>query len=120
MRDIIIPARLNGYEIIAAMTSFDPYGDPVENEIVIMGHDPSRRSSKYVTAFYKPREEPQPREWYWGHYYETIDEARSSLINRSQQNLAQMQCRKCHGSGTILNSFGHCDACVIEAARIGA
>lgn len=63
-----VPAKLNGYNIIADGPYFRQNGTIEPNVRVIMGHDPSRRYPKYVTALVNI--ETTPREWFWGHYFE--------------------------------------------------
>jgi len=81
-----IPARLNGYTIIAAVTRVEPNGRQVSNqEVVILGHDPGRRSGKYVTAMVSALD-PSPTEWYWGYYTEDLGLAIRSLAKRSNMD----------------------------------
>ena len=91
-----IPRRLNGYEIIAILTRTQPNDRPSDSEAVILGHDTTRRFSKYVTAMVSVADPavdhisdpPVHREWYWGHYFEDYDQAMRSLIRRANASLA--------------------------------
>lgn len=86
MNPIQIPVRLNGYDIIAICTKFNPYGKPVSDEAVILGHDATRRSGKYVTAMIpiRPTADGEPiREWYWGHYFEHYPAAHDDFLDRT-------------------------------------
>ena len=65
--------RLNGYNIIANGPYFRVDGAIEPNVRVILGHDPSRRYPKYVTALVNI--DTPPREWFWGHYFEGVDAA---------------------------------------------
>lgn len=81
-----IPQRLNGYNMLFAIPKIQADGTPHPGERVIMGHDPTRKHGKFVTAFLNPGHIPagQPiREWYWGCYFDDLDGALRSLAIRS-------------------------------------
>lgn len=83
-----IPAKLNGFDIIAALPKILPNGQPSDKEVVILGHDATRRNSKYVTAYVDMQYSPHRsiREWFWGNYMEELDVALKSLITRASIN----------------------------------
>lgn len=68
---LIIPNnRLNGYNIIAQARVNGPPEQGTQPVYALLGHDPSRRYSAYVTALATEQSVTQHREWFWGHYFE--------------------------------------------------
>lgn len=68
--------RLNGYNIIAQAPVFRADGTPESaGEVVLLGHDPSRRYPKYVTALASETTVLEFGEWFWGHYFEGTPDA---------------------------------------------
>lgn len=85
MHPIHIPARLNGYDIVAACPNFTGYAHPSLDDWVIFGVDPSRRTGKYVTAHVMARPDPDgppTREWFWGHYFDDKVAAHNDFLDR--------------------------------------
>jgi hypothetical protein len=89
-----IPNKLNGFYIMGALARVMPNDQLHDSEVIILGHDPSRRNGKYVVATleaadrrpYPPH--PSIREWYWGHYYEELDPAMRQFMRRTNMGLA--------------------------------
>lgn len=79
--------RLNGYNIIAQAPVFQ--GDRLDplGVHVLLGHDPSRKYPKYVTALASQGSVTDFREWFWGHYFEgsngdPLHEAMQDFVDR--------------------------------------
>lgn len=81
---LTIPARLNGYDIIASCSVFIDVDRPEEHETVILGIDLTRRHSKYVTAMVDGRPAEPVHEWYWGHYFEDPERAMIDFHQRTR------------------------------------
>jgi hypothetical protein len=85
-----IPARINGYNIIAQVPEFRlPAGDhafwyPSTQYAVILGHDPSRRYEKYAVATID--RSTDMKQWVSSGFY-TDDLPRALLILASRSHL---------------------------------
>ena len=78
-----IPGRLNGYNMIAVLPKLRFGGRLDPDQVVILGYDPSRKHSKYVTAYVGISGTRPIREWYWGNYIDDFATAITSLLRRS-------------------------------------
>lgn len=83
-----IPDKMNGYTIVAVLPKILPDGLPSSKEVVILGHDATRKHSKYVTAYVTIPSVPSAiKEWFWGNYMEALDVGLKSLVDRASINL---------------------------------
>ena len=69
---------INGCEILASIDTGNEIGRHV------MFHNPNNRLHPYVTAWLRYDDQKQ---WYWGDYLETIEEAKRSLFDRALATL---------------------------------
>lgn len=86
--------RLKGYNIIAQAPVFRADGAPMgDGEHVILGHDPSRRYPKYVTAIASQGSVTDYREWFWGHYFEgtpdALQKAMADFVTRTRVHMVR-------------------------------
>lgn len=86
-----VPAQLNGYEIIAVLPKLImTTGLPDGAQMVVLGHDPTRRNSKFVTGYVNLAIGRPIREWYWGNYMEDFETGLSSLLRRAGISTSHM------------------------------
>jgi hypothetical protein len=69
---------MNGYEIIGFVKG--------RNDGVILGRRQGHRGPEWVTARVDVQQDEWPREWFWGHYFESDSEAAfADFIKRSSE-----------------------------------
>lgn len=125
-----IPAKMNGYDIIAAAPPLripNPQnltGAPcsfMHDEFIVLGQDLSRERPKWVTAYIQvPRTARIYNAhdgWVWGHYFENAAQAAQDF---TQRLLYKIDTPACEGCGEIiwsLNRNGYCTLCTSAALR---
>lgn len=69
--------RINGFEIVGTFIR------PDSNEMVILGKRKDDHGTEYVTAIVDS-DIPEPRYWFWGHYFRNWDSALADFLKRLQ------------------------------------
>lgn len=90
------------------------------DEAVILVDRGEGTYDRWVTGIIRG-DDPNPAEWFWGHYFNSYDRAVRDLLIRARTGLfvelpKQKYCEGCEAAGVTLTHKGYCRECV-DAAR---
>lgn len=112
--------RIHGHEVIGYLAR------ETQGEAVILVDRGAGTHDRYVTGMIRS-DDMDPREWFWGHYFDSRDKAVRDMLLRARTNLLievpkPEYCEGCErpkSEAGSLTSKGYCRDCVASARDAG-